>query len=507
MSVLKPVIDISIVKGSASVDVQDRNVLLVGQMLAAGTATAGDLYDIGGDSAEDGLFDPASHMAGMCREFRRVNPVTDLTALPLADAAGTNATAVADVSGTATADGTLYLSVGSVNEFRIKLDITLDDTDDEIGDAIVAAFTLLTDAPFTYVNSTGTVTFTSVHDGTISNDWPIKIEGVVPGITVALTGWASGATDPALTSILDVLGNRRFTTIVWPATYALTVVEALLNARFNVSNRIQDGIVVQTKADTLSNLKTYADQNSQSVVVVGTQAIALATRDGNQFMEMPDILSARFAAVRALRLTADAILTPILTTTAPTDQFGGKHLGSLPYFNTLLPGTTSPDAADEFTDVEMRELEDAGVSVTGADRAYSNSILGACVTTYLTDIGGNPDVSFHFLNTVDTSSLSREYYYENCRNRYAQTRLTGGDLIQGMDMANEGSIKAFLSQLYDELAVDGLTQAGTIPKKQFTDNLVVTVDLTEQKAVVSMAPPLVVQLRQIQATFEINFGG
>jgi phage tail sheath gpL-like len=476
-------------------------------MLAAGTATAGELYEIGADSAEDGLFDANSHIAGMCREFRKVNEVTDLTALPLDDAAGTNATAVAAVTGAATVDGTLYLSVGSVNEFRAKIDITSGDTATEIGDAIVTAFTLFTNAPFTFVNSTGTVTFTSTHDGTISNDWPIKVEGVVPGVAVTLTGWASGATDPSLTGILDVLGNRRFTTIVWPSAYDLAVVETLLNARFNASNRILDGIVVQTKADTLANLKTYADQNSPSVVLVGTQAIALDTRKGNQFMEMPDIISARIAAVRSLRLTTDAILTPILTTSAPADQFGGKHTGSLPYFNTLLPSTLPPEAADEFIDVELDELKDAGVSVIGANRAFSASILGTFVTTYLTDIAGNPEESFKYLNIVDTSSLIREYYYENCRRRYAQTRLTGGDLIQGRDMANQGSIKAFLSQLYDELTVDTLTQAGATPKKQFTDNLVVTVDLVNQKAIVAMAPPLVVQLRQVQATFEINFGG
>ncbi|MCP4552342.1 MAG: hypothetical protein GY834_09940, partial [Bacteroidetes bacterium] len=136
----------------------------------------------------------------------------------------------------------------------------------------------------------------------------------------------------------------------------------------------------------------------------------------------------------------------------------------------------------------------------------SGCILGEFVTTYLTNTGGNPDTSYKFLNTVDTASVIREYFYENCRNRYAQTRLTDGDLIAGRDMANEGSIRAFFNSLYGALADDALVQAGTAARKDFNDNLSLTISVATGTVTFAMAPLLVSQSRAFIGTTQINFG-
>ena len=73
---------------------------------------------------------------------------------------------------------------------------------------------------------------------------------------------------------------------------------------------------------------------------------------------------------------------------------------------------------------------------------------------------------------MDTASIVREFFFVNLKSRYAQTRLTDGDLVAGRDMANEASIRTFCNKLYDNLADEVLLQKGTPAKKDY--NLKVT---------------------------------
>lgn len=509
MPIKKPDVTISIIPAGSLAGVKDQRVLIVGQMLAAGTATADALIqDIGNDGSEDTLFGARSHMAGMVRAFKVENSKSQLDVIPLDDGAGTAATAVLVVAGTATEDGTLFVSVGSEADYRVKIDVTIGDLHTEIATAIETAFTAFTKSPFQGVDVAGTITYTAENKGTLANDWGIKVEGVVAGITTTLTGWTGGATDPVLTSVLDVITNIRYQTVVWPSAYLLTTIETELNARFNTTNSIMDGVAVQVKADTLSNLKSYtATLNSQSLVIPGIKTMDLGDRKGSATLEMLDIASAQICAIRALRLTTDAQITDYVTTVASKDQFGGIHVGSLPYFNTGMPSMPIANPADEFSVEDRDELSDNALAAYGPNDAFNATIMGEFVTTYLTDTAGNPDTSYKFLNTVDTASIIREFFFANLKKRYAQTRLTNGDLVAGLDMANEPSIRAFMKQLYVSLSNEGLVQKGGAALADFDLNLSISLDLATGTVTFAMAPLLVSQLRVILGTIQINFGG
>ena len=135
------------------------------------------------------------------------------------------------------------------------------------------------------------------------------------------------------------------------------------------------------------------------------------------------------------------------------------------------------------------------------------------VTTYLTDGGGNPDVSYKFVNFVDTISAIREFIVVNMKSRYAQTRLTDGALEAGKDMANEGTIRTFLKRLYGLMATKTLVQKGpvvidgqaTTGVKDFMDNLIVAVSVSAGSVTITAAPLMVTQLRAILGTIQIKF--
>ena len=129
------------------------------------------------------------------------------------------------------------------------------------------------------------------------------------------------------------------------------------------------------------------------------------------------------------------------------------------------------------------------------------------MTTFKTDSGGNPDPTFQFLNYVDTSSNIREYFVNNYRSRFAQTRLTEGAVSRGRDMANSTVIRAFTERLYQDLAGADfvLVQDGEDAFVFFKDNLVITLDLSLGKVTITMLTPIVTQLRVIVATIKIAF--
>ena len=511
MAISEPSVTFSIIPASQISGVTEQKTLIVGQKLAAGTATAGDLIiDHPDDGSEDTLFGQRSHLAGMVRVFKRENKISQLDIIPLDDDGGaTQGTAVVDFTGSvATEAGSINVIVGSEHDHNYEVGIAETDAETDIGDALVTLITADGDAPFTAANVAGVVTITAANGGSLSNDWGLKITGTVAGVTVTLTGWAGGATDPSLTGVLDVIGNIRYQTIVWPAVYDITVVGDDLDAKFNVTNNVLDGIALQGQSDTLANLKSYVSTlNSQSIVVLGQKAISVANdRIGPQTFEFLDNMAAEIAAIRALRLTDDAAITRYLTTVASRDQFGGIAIGSLPYFNTSIPNAGIGSPKDDFSEEDLTELRDNGVATYGPNRAYNGTIMGEFVTTYLTDVAGNPDTSYKFLNTVDTASLIREFYFNNFKRRYAQTRLTDGDLLAGRDMANEASIRAFCNELYDELADEALTQKGVAAKKDYNDNLDIVVSVSQGKVEVYQSPLLVTAIRVIIGSIQINFG-
>ena len=509
MHISKPNVTLNIIPASQLASVQDQKSLIVCQKLAAGTAVSEALIqDHPNDSSEDTLLGKNSSGAGMVREVKKLNKLTRLDLLPIDDASGTQGTAVAAITGPAAEDGILTFVVGSEINHSYAIDITDTDSATIIGDALVAAITADGDAPFTAANVTGTVTITADQDGTLCNFWDIKVSGAVADVGVTLTGWTGGATDPTITTLLDAIANIRYQTIIWPSSFTITTLETDLDAKFNVTNDIKDGMGIQTILGTLSAAKSAVSAlNSQSLCVIWNKTVATTAHKGAATPEMPDIISAQVGAIRALRLTKGAPLTQFLTSVAPIDQFGGIHIASLPYFNTLLPNLPIANAADFPSQEDQDEAESNGLCLIGPNKAFNGTIFGGMVTTYLTDAGANPDTSYKFLNSVDTASANREFFVNNYRSKYAQTRLTNGDLIAGKDMANEASIRAFSGELYDELSEEALTQAGRAAKKDFMDNLSIVLDLTAGSATVTAAPLMVSQLRVFLGTIQVNFGG
>jgi len=507
----QPSVSISVLPASQTISNAPQKVLFIGQKTASGTATAGALVQsIANDFSEDTLFGAKSFLAGMIRAAKRINGVTRMDAIALDDAgAGTAAAGVVTFTGTATAAGSFEVVVGSEYDHTYTVPVASGDTPTVIGDALVALITADTKAPFSAANVTGAVTITFAHKGTVGNNTPLSYSGSAASVSVALTAFSGGATDPTLTTLFDVIAGERYQTIVWPAEYGFTTVTTLLDARFNVTNDILDGVAVAAKTDTLANLKTAGNaENSSSLTFFGNRLLTDADHKGGAMLEFNYKIAAEFGAVRALRLTDQASIARYVTATSGArDAFGGTALATLPYFNTPFYELPIIPAGKGFTATEVEELGATGVSVLGNNRARNTCIAGEIYTTRKTDSGGNPEDTFKYLNNVDASVNAREFFFNNAKARFAQCRLTEGALVPNRNMANQKVIEAFLDGSFTTIGGEDyvLVQTGSTALTYFQQNRTVTLDMLTGTVTVTMKLPIVVQLRTIIATMQIAF--
>jgi len=487
-----------------------QKILFVGQKLAAGSATAGVLVEnIANGGAEDALFGAKSMIAAMVRAAKAENKETQMDAIPLDDAgAGVQATGTIAFSGTATAVGTLVVNIGSRVNYSYELAVTNTMTATALGGLLVAAITADTKSQVTAVNTAGSVAITAVHKGTIGNGIGLEVQGSVAGITTTVTAMASGATNPTLTSIFSVIGESRYQTIVFPSEYGFDfVTDDLLDDRFNADNAILSGQAICGKTDTLANLKSAANgENSPSLVIFGNQKVTETLYKGSAMFELDYVIAAQFGAVKGLRLTDGANLVDIVSAnTGSTDKIGGMHTASLPYFNTPMPNLPIIDTGKGFSATEIAELKTAGVSIVGNNIASNGVLVGEVVTAYKTDAQGNPDTTWKYLNYVNTGENVVEYFSNNIKSDYDQSRLTEGDLIADKSMANQTSIASMMIKYYKELADMALVEAGDVASAFFKNSLVITFDKSIGKVFIACKVPIVTQLREFFISVKISF--
>lgn len=507
----QPRVAVNIVPAATQAGNTGQKILFVGQQ-TTGTATAGELVQsVSNGGAEDALFGANSMLASLIRANKIRNQEVQVDAISLADAgSGVAAAGSLDVTGTATEAGEYVVVAGGYANHRYSIAVASGDTATVVGDAIETAILADTKSMLTAANTGGAVAVTCDNAGTYGNGLPLEIIGTIAGLTTSVTGMTGGVTDPTLTSVFDVIGQERYQAIVWPYAEATDVVKSLLDSRFDADGQVQDGVAFTAINDTYGNLQTLGDAlNSQSLVIFGGKQEAETNYSGGDIVEHPMIKAAVFAGYRALRLdvTGFSIADLVITANGALDAFGGPALASKPYFNTPAASFTAIKTGRGFSKSEIGGLQSSGISVAGNNIAGNTVIFGEVVTTYKTDSAGNEDVSFKFLNYVDTATQAREYFFNNYRSRAAQTRLVINDTYQGRDMMNANTIRSYSKRLYSDLSgVDYvLLEGGDEALTFFDENMIIAVDKEAGKATIQMKVILVTQLREIIATMQLAF--
>lgn len=492
----------------------DRNDLIVGQ-LGAGASATSEALNTGIEvltNAEIRTLVGDDHLYNTIINWKEGNDNYSPLSVIGIDESGTGVAATASIAftGTATADGTYTISCVDEKDFTVTVSVSSGDAAAAVGAAVDAAFDALTNyPPFVLSNATGTATFTASDVGTIGNKYSLKIDGTIAGLSYTVTGFASGANDPVLTSILDNIDGLRYTSIHWPENWSAStsVVTDVLDARFNASNDIMDGVAFMGYSETYANdLTLVGSLNSASLVIGGNNKISSADLKGSAIVQSADYTMAYFMGVESKRLTLNApIASDIVAVNAPLDAIGGSHTASLPYFNTPLSGTPVTASTNLFSNTEQVALATAGFSTFGVNRAQNGMIMGEVVTTRTTDAAGNVNDSFRFLNYVRTGSVCREIFYNNLKATFAQSRLAEGQARPGYSVANEETIRAELNSIYRDLAEQALVESGPTAEQAFSANTTLSISKSTRTVTITSPLYIVTQLGTINYVLSLDF--
>lgn len=511
MGISNPKTNIQILPASHVVTNEEQRILFVAQKTATGTAPAGVLVEsIGNLKEEDTLFGADSQLAGAIRAAKRYNKLSKYDVIPLDDNAGGVAAAGSIAfSGDATEAGTYTIYLGSRRNQAFTLSVANLDSAGVVGGNLETLINAKTTCPVNAVNTAGSVALTAVNKGLEGNSIGIEVVGSVAGLTVVVTGMTSGATDPDLTAVFDVVQNIRYQTVVMPVDYlSQAVAVSFLNDRFNTSgDKILDGEGIVTKTDTYANLLTSTIAlNSQNYTIIPNETTNKTYYKGSALFELNFVVSAQMAAIRALRLTTDAPLSRFITATeGSNDAYGGIHISTLPYHNTFFPDLPLIDKDLMWSDLERDELKDAGFTIIGNNDTNTAVILDSAITRYKTDAAGDPDLSYKYLNYVDQASAVREYFHNNLKADFRNTRLTSGSLVSGYSMANTSSIRGVVMLIYSQLAALALVPSGEPARKAFLNKLTIEIDEINGKATIAMLDPVITQLREFEVTMQLDF--
>ena len=416
-------------------------MLVIGQRLTAGTVAEATLTAV--PSSDDGevYFGHGSIIASMIETIKATSPSVELWAIALDDASGTPATGTFPFAGTATANGEVVTYIAG---HRIVTAVTSGDAHTVVGPAVAAAITAYVaehNVPVSAADSSGTVTVTCLHDGTLGNGIDLRLnyqqgEALPAGITCVPVGMASGATDPDMADAIAALGNNWFTTIV--SAYADDTNQDLL------------------EDELLDRWGPMVMQDGHSFIgAIGNQA-ALTALGNARNSQFTTLVGGGLSPTPAWIWASDAAAVDA----AEPDP-------ARPRQTLLLPNCKPPALDAVFTQAERNTLLYDGVSTFTTDK-IGNCYVERFITTYQTNSLSVPDSSYLDITTMRTLSYLRYSWRSRVNLKFPRHKLVddGTDYGPGQAIVTPNILRAEALALFrDTWEVKGLVEGWEQYKK------------------------------------------
>lgn len=448
-------------------------VLVVGQMLATGTAAPLVPYLITRVDQAKQLFGAGSMLANMLERFKGANAFVECQAIALEDdGAAVAAAGSIAFSGPATAAGTLY---GYIAGRDVRVKITSGMTAAQMATAFTAAVAAEADLPVIAAVDgvvTSKVNITARNKGECGNDITILVnfyqdQETPAGVGVTIVDMSGGTGNPDLADVFDAIGANRYTDFAIPYTdssnYATLKEE--LDSRWNALSAI-DGVAYMSQKKTHAQLITAAQsRNSQLMTVLGVQGLPRPTYE----------LAAIYAAQAAFYTHNDPA-SPLQT--------------------IALTGALPPKSADRFNMDEQNMLILNGVTTYKVDDDGTMR-LGYTVTTYRVNAAGASDPSYRDLEAVKTVSYLRYDLRNFIALRYGRFKLAddGNTYPAGANIVTPSMIKAALIGRFKQWFEAGLVEN----IDDFIENIVVERDANNKNRVNSIIPPDIINRLRVFA--------
>lgn len=458
-------------------------LLLVGQKLASGVATAGQPVLVT-DGAVDALFGLGSMLSAMCKVARLNAQVQEIWALPLADDnAGVQATGTITVSGAPVSQaGVLSLYVAGR---RLRVPVATTDTNASIATAIAAAVTAEASLPVTAAASSAVVTLTARHKGAQGNTIEIDLgnvtdEGLLGKQLLTIVAMASGAGDPDLSAAFANLGGDEFDWIAGPYGDAAALGDAsdLLNdvsGRWSWAKQLY-GHYIGTNNGSVSSLSTLGNtRNDQHASIFPVR----------KFRSPSWEVAAAVGAITAQHLQAP----------------GASAELSRPLQTLELIGIKGPLLiSDRLNLTEKNTLLYDGVSTYYVHRDGSVRIE-RLITTYQSNAWGDADATYLDVNAMAQSMYGIRYIRQKLTTHHGRKALADSNPGRNPGIVTANDIKISIVHAYEDLVALGVFENPDL----FARDLVVERDLTDANRINCSLPLDHVNQLRILAAAAVNY--
>ena len=355
--------------GAASLGTFAQKLLVIGQRLAAGSVAALVPTQVFSAAEAATKFGAGSVIHRQVLSALAQNADLAPWVVALDDAASSAAaTGSVTFTGTATANGTQVLYLGSS---RVELAVLSGDTPSILAARLVSVVNARTELAVTASSSSGTVTLTAKNKGTVGNGLTLASGASVAGIASALVAFSGGATDPDLQPALDLVFPSQFHVVaVWDAgATAQAKVKTYLEA---VSSAIEErpGRSYAAVTGTAKNIATQ---------------VTLASGLNHERLSVAYLPGSWSPAYEV----GAALAAAVACETDPARPFDGVD----------LPGVMAPDISVRLSRSEQESLLAAGITPLEVNATGTVEIVRLVTTR--TQTNGVPD-----LVLLDTTAIA-----------------------------------------------------------------------------------------------------
>jgi len=408
--------------------------LLIGTMLAAGTALANVPVQVTTTAQANALTGAGSVLAGMAAAALEQDNFTDLYLLPVADpGTGAASTATLTITGPATSAGTLALYVAGR---KVSVGVLTADSATVIAASVVTALAATTGLPVTASSALGVVTFTARNKGETGNSLDVRAnyygETLPAGVGVTFTAFAGGTGNPDITAAMDALGDQWFQ--VWATAYTdtanLVILENEQFSRWGPLREVEGHIFGAVKG-TLSALGTIGNgRNSEHLTLVQ------ATNEPMPSYEK----AAETASIAAFSAANDP----------------ARPIQNLSYVWCLPPAETA-----RFTITDRNILLYDGIATSKVTTAGVMQVE-RLITTYKTNPAGGADASYLDSETLFTLLYLRHDWKDLLLRKFPRAKLAddGNRFGSGQEtvIVTPKSMKAEMVAWAQSMQVIGLVE-------------------------------------------------
>lgn len=450
----------------ASYFTQNQKVLLIGQKLATGTATADTPLICPSTDAAKTLFGIGSQLARMHEIYRLNDQLAEIWCLPVAEpGAGVSATGTITLVGPATGAGTLTIYIAGQ---KVQVAVASADTATAIATALSTAINALTSLPVTSAPAAGVVTLTSRWKGLTGNDITVVNnfggqlagEALPVGVTSTIVAMNAGTAAPSLTAGITNMGDDPYDFIVMPFTDA-TSLDALKTELNDTSGRWSYlrqiyGHVFSAFRGTLGGCTAFGSgRNDQHATIPAVNN------------DVPQPIW-EYAAAYAARCAQFLMIDPARPT-----QTG------------ILYGISPPRAGQRFLITERQSLLNNGMATSYLGGGYQR--IERSITTYQKNAFNIADASYLDVETMFTTMTVLRNLQQAITTKFARHKLAndGTRFGAGQAIVTPNVIRSELTAAYAAMELNGLVENSAA----FATALIVERDINNPNRVNVLFPP------------------